>query len=293
MESPTHRAVRRQIEAMGVSVFEVGVLMPAVETDGHQRDAQMLLRTWDVETLERSIGWLRARNAAGAAIYIRPHGEHPLSLIDDLKPETLPEMKKAGYQPALVVETSPGNYQAWMNHGEVLAKPVSTAAARLLAERWGGDMGAADWRHFGRLAGFVNRKPAYRKEDGQFPFVRIIESAPERVSDCHVELVAAANAAVKEPLKPTPLPSAHRRTKGLKTIDDFRADPRYNGDGNRIDLAYAIYALTHGVEEARIRAGILTRDLSKKGAERRQAQYVLRTLQKARKATKVSMRPRE
>ncbi len=144
MESATHRAVKRQIEAMGVPVFEVGVLMPAQETGENKRDAQMLLRTWDAETLERSIGWLRAKNAAGAAIYIRPHGEHPLSLIDDLKPETVGEMRKSGYQPVLVVETSPGNYQAWMNHGQVLGKAESTAAARLLAERWGGDLSSAD-----------------------------------------------------------------------------------------------------------------------------------------------------
>ena len=30
--------------------------------------------------------------------------------------------------------------------------------------------------------------------------------------------------------------------RGSLSIDDFRADPRYSGDGNRIDLAYALYA---------------------------------------------------
>ena len=50
-------------------------------------------------------------------------------------------------------------------------------AARKLAERFGGDPGAADWRHFGRLAGFTNRKRAYRDaETGLHPFVKLIEA---------------------------------------------------------------------------------------------------------------------
>jgi RepB DNA-primase from phage plasmid len=52
-----------------------------------------------------------------------------------------------------MAETSPGNFQASLNHGQVLPKQLSTLAARFLAERFGGDKGAADWRHFGRLAG--------------------------------------------------------------------------------------------------------------------------------------------
>ncbi|PYT22260.1 MAG: hypothetical protein DMG58_30520 [Acidobacteria bacterium] len=59
------------------------------------------------------------------------------------------------YGTPLVVETSPSNFQAWLKHPEPLDKQLSTAAARTLAERFGGDVGAADWRHFGRLSGFA------------------------------------------------------------------------------------------------------------------------------------------
>ena len=57
----------------------------------------------------------------------------------------------------------------------------------------------------------------------------------------------------------------------LKSIDIFRADPRYGGDDTRIDLAYAIYALSRGATEAQVEAAIRSRDLSHKGGERRQA----------------------
>ena len=49
----------------------------------------------------------------------------------------------------------------------------------------------------------------------------------------------------------------------------------------RIDLAYAIYAASYGATEAQIEAAIRSRDLSHKGGERRQADYVERTIRKA------------
>ena len=63
---------------------------------------------------------------------------------------------------------------------------------------------------------------------------------------------------------------------------EFRADPAYRGDGNRIDLAYAIHALAHGASEDTVGTTIQQRDLSKKGSEARQLAYVTRTLSKAR-----------
>ena len=74
-------------------------------------------------------------------------------------------------------------------------------------------------------------------------------------------------------------PSGGRR----KSIDDFRADPAYHGDGNRIDLAFAIYAFARGESEDAVRAAICTRDLAKKGSESRQLAYLSRTIAKARK----------
>jgi hypothetical protein len=86
-------------------------------------------------------------------------------------------MKAEGFAPAAVVETSPGNFQAWLKHGETLDEAVSTRAAKLLAERYGGDLGSADWRHFGRLAGFTNPKPNRRLESGLQPFARLLEAS--------------------------------------------------------------------------------------------------------------------
>jgi protein-disulfide isomerase len=55
----------------------------------------------------------------------------------------------------------------------------------------------------------------------------------------------------------------------------------YGGDGTRIDLAYAIYALSRGASEEQVKAAIRSRDLNHKGNDRRQDDYVDRTVKKA------------
>jgi hypothetical protein len=62
-------------------------------------------------------------------------------------------------------------------------------------------------------------------------------------------------------LQTTTFPTGQQR----KTIDSFRSDPRYENDGHRIDLAYAVYALSHGATETEVAAVIGTRDLSRSG----------------------------
>jgi DNA primase RepB-like protein len=49
----------------------------------------------------------------------------------------------------------------------------STHAAKELARRFGRDPSSADWRHFGRLAGFTNQKPKRRLPSGFPTFVRL------------------------------------------------------------------------------------------------------------------------
>ena len=229
--------------------------------------------------------WLHLQNYGDRHIYIRPKGEHNLSLVDDLTAEAVAAMDRDGFRPALVVETSPFNFQAWLKHAEPLDKQLSTATARTLAERFGGDVGAADWRHFGRLSGFTNRKPRYQDlSTGLYPLVRLI-AAEGKVYPRANHFLASVRRSVEERLQTRERLRLQTITTSTgwqrKTIDTFRSDPRYGGDGNRIDLAYAVYALSHGATEGEVAAAIRTRDLSKKGAEPRQQDYIERTIRKA------------
>ncbi len=280
----TTQAVHQQIAAMGDQVFEVGLFKPSAADEGR---AVMIPRTWDRDTLIRSIPWLRLQNADGRNIYVRPKGEHDLSLVDDLSGEAVRRMKATGFHPAAVVETSPGNFQAWLKHPRQLPRELSTMAARTLAERFGGDRGAADWRHFGRLSGFTNRKGKYMGEGGLFPFVRLIEASGAAYREGE-KLIGAIATQRETELRTKELqrrPPNSRPRDCSKSIEEFRSNPRYGGDDTRVDLAFAIYALSHGSSDDQVAAAICSRDLSHKGDEKRQSQYVDRTIAKARKVT--------
>ena len=100
-------AVEGQLCAMNSRLYEVGLFRAA----GDGRPSDMLPRTWDRQTLVQSLFWLRWENSQGRNIFIRPAGEHHLSLVDDLAFAAIRRMKLEGFAPAAVVETSPGNFQ--------------------------------------------------------------------------------------------------------------------------------------------------------------------------------------
>lgn len=277
----TSLAVCRQLDAMGADTFEIGLFKP----DAGPGEALMIPRLWDREAIQRSIPWLRYQNLDGRNIYVRPAGEHDLTLIDDLTADSVRQMKGAGFRPALVVETSPGNFQAWLKHPRKLDKETGTAVARALAAEFGADQGAADWRHYGRLSGFVNRKLKYRDEEtGLFPFVKLHEASGlvYLAADEFLNRISRALETDRQH-RAHRTDQAHRQagTDGCRSIDSFRADPRYGGDGKRADLAYAVFALSRGLTEVEVEAAIRSRDLSHKGNERRQDDYVERTIKKA------------
>jgi len=275
----TLEAVEKQSCAMGAQVFDIGLFDPNAEAGA------MLSRLWNLDTLLRSVSWLRLKNAEGRHIYIRPAGEHSLSLIDDVGIQVVERLKSEGFAPAAVVETSPGNFQAWLRHGQILPKHLSTFAARLLASRFGGDLASADWRHYGRLAGFTNRKDKHRRTDGTFPYVRLHEATGAVYSKA-IAFLAELKGLYEAEKSKLPRPASLRRRRlclsNLKSIEDFRAKPIYGGDQTRVDLAYAVYALAHAVPENEARNALASRDLTHKGDRKRQQEYIDRTIRKAR-----------
>ena len=130
--SITRSVVRKQLCAMCCKSFDIGVL--------YQHGRMLLRNGWTAEQVNAALSWLRRENARGAHIFIRPHGAHALSLVDDLGVDAIARMTDEGFQPVLVLETSPGNFQTWLNHGRILSDHTfSTQAAKELARRFGGD----------------------------------------------------------------------------------------------------------------------------------------------------------
>lgn len=281
----TDQIVHMQIEAMGDSLWEIGLL----KVDA-TNEPSMMLRTWDRQTLLRSVWWLRYQNENGRHIFIRPSGENRLTLLDDLNSTQVARLFREGYEPAALVQTSPANYQAWLKHPQPLSRELGTAVARLLAREFEADLGSADWRHFGRLSGFVNAKAKHRRENGSFPFVSLEGSSGVVFSKAHdvfCEATALLEIQKREVTARSNFFTQHPIHTQVRSIDDYRRDPRYGGDGNRIDLAYAIHALGCGRNPSEVAADLKSRDLTHKGNEARQDQYLARTIKKALQRVRV------
>src|ERR1700693_1484870 len=116
----TIAAAVRQVGSMGSELFEVGLYKP----DTRPTQSVMIPRVWDSGTISKSVPWLRHQNREGRNIYIRPKGEHDLSMVDDLTADAISAMKQTGFNPAVIVETSPDNFQAWLKHNGHTPKEV-------------------------------------------------------------------------------------------------------------------------------------------------------------------------
>ncbi len=160
--------MQRQLAAMGCDRYEIAVRDPA---------RGMLTRTGSADEIVAGIGWLKAMNAQGSDISVRPAESSGLVLVDDLSARALKELARDGLTPAAVTETSPDTYQAWVRVSDgPLLPEIATEAAREVAERYEGDPKSADWRQYGRLAGFTNQQPEHTRADGQQPYVRLTEA---------------------------------------------------------------------------------------------------------------------
>jgi hypothetical protein len=171
--SLTLNAVRRQLSAMACVRFELGLR--------HRTSGRMLLRSLQINQIILALPWLRFMNAHHHDIFVRPLFPIGLILLDDLSRQAVHQLPSLGFAPSVVLITSPNNHQAWVRlihnrHSQPLSKSLLTSAARHLAFLSNADISSADWRHFGRLAGFTNRKPEHF-DGSHFPFVRLIFAA--------------------------------------------------------------------------------------------------------------------
>jgi hypothetical protein len=176
----SEQAIGRQLAAMPHDVYLIRLI--------HNQTRRPLpgQRVWTATQLldPPTTRFLRARNRSGYDVYIQPHGGdrnagYILVDLDNPDAGVVGRMRRHGHDPCLVLETSPGHLQAWVqvcNCG--LEAFVATAVAKQLARQYGGDPGSADWRHLGRLAGFTNQKPSRRNHHGYAPWVKIVHAHP-------------------------------------------------------------------------------------------------------------------
>jgi hypothetical protein len=272
----TEAAIRKLITALPAPGYDLGILTYA----GMYR-----LESVPAPRLLRMLPLLKYRNAKGAHIYIRPTGESPYTLLDDLTSATLNRLSAEGYSPAAVVETSSGSFQAWLRHPQPLSKELGTLAAKTLAAEFGADRSAADWRRFGRAPGFTNRKPLHRNVQGLYPFARLTShnGQPFALAEAFRQRLIALHQKAEQERAVARLSFAYRPTRfaASVTLSCFRTSPRYIGRPAAADMAFCIAACSQGWSESHIAAELSHAYLSRDTNRIRQAAYIRRTITKA------------
>jgi hypothetical protein len=156
----------------------------------------------------------------------------------------------------VVVETSPGHLQAWVQISQSPLEPgVATAAARELARLYGGDPASADWRHLGRLAGFTNQKPCRRWIARGAPWVKVIRACAGLAPVADRLLKALRPAAGRAPVSPdlrqgcAAAVSAHDALAIYRrSIEQWRIPERFaEPDWSIVDLWVARHLLQQGM----------------------------------------------
>ena len=131
----TETIVRNMLTAIEASLYDIGVLSHRGMLPG--------LDGIPAKAILDRLALLRNRNARGSHIYIRPAGEHRYTALDDLSEISLAKLAAYGFTPCAVIETSAGNFQAWLKHSVVFPKLLGTLAAQTLAARYDADPSAA------------------------------------------------------------------------------------------------------------------------------------------------------
>jgi hypothetical protein len=276
----TEATVRNMLSAIEAPLYDVGVLSDRGMLPGLDGISA-------TNVIER-LSLLKYRNARGSHIYIRPSGEHRYTTLDDLSEVSLARLAADGFTPCAVVETSAGNFQAWLKHPAVLPKLLGTFAAQTLAARYDADPRAADWRRFGRLPGFTNCKPKYKRPDGLFPFVHLRSYTGEQYPMAETivgEITRLYEAREQERearrLQASLSPQRGPRLSNL-SLERFRTSSKYQDRPAAADIAFCVAAYANGMDEVRIERALEDDYLSRDPSPSKRASYIRRTMTKAK-----------
>ena len=136
-----------------------------------------MTRGFSSEELEAHMPEMLRFQKRGENIYYTPLSDdrHHI-LIDDMTRESLKRLQEDGFRPAVVLESSPGNYQCLLTIpklGTEFDRDVGNRITERLNREYG-DKKLCGCIHPHRAPGFENRKPKHRREDGGYPQVKLL-----------------------------------------------------------------------------------------------------------------------
>ena len=178
-------------------------------------------------------------------IIVRPHsGKAQLVQLDDLDQAALSRVGEAAF---LTLQTSPGNYQAWIAVSGMDNAADAKDFARRLRKGAGADPTASGAT---RVAGTTNYK---RKYESAFPTVAILAAAPGRVTTS-AQLEALGLVAPPEPVRqpsvqPLRVSRRHEAAIRARRWPDYQrcvehAPPNHGKSGPDISRADFVWCMT-------------------------------------------------
>lgn len=274
----TADAVRRQLAAMSCRRFRLGIFDAKAGT--------MEPSVVDADGVLAMLPRLKARNHAGADIYIQPDptSPHALVFVDDIDLVTVDDMSTGGFPPRVFVETSFKNGQAWLVFERPLEPFERGAIARMLAVKYGADRMSAASDHFGRLAGFTNRKPKHLV-DGVAPFVLLRRARPSLPPLAVPKDITSLPAALPGTQTGKGAGGTFEDASRLVSRFHARLAARHGAtfDASRADFASARVLVELGFDDAVIERALVAASPGLAERHPGTAEYVARTIRAARR----------
>lgn len=214
-------------------------------------------------------------------VIVRPHGPGVSFVqLDDLAGDQLARVSPVAF---VVVETSPGNWQAWL----AMPDRQSKEFVRRVKKAAGADTGASGAV---RLAGSRNYKPEHAPD---YPLVAIREAAPGRTVTA-AELEQRGLVAPAEVYAPLPPPRFVRNAR-WPSYDKALAGAPLNSEGDgpdrsKADFVWCMTAITWGFEIDETARQLMQEDskarqlLAEPNGQRLATAYALLTATKAAEA---------
>lgn len=204
---------------------------------------------WPVKKNEKAISYLRAMNAQGRHIFVRPAFEREANymMCDDLDKKGLEKhhQQDGKFKPGrLVVESSPDNYQVWIRSD----RSLSIEEKKHWLEKMDSDPGASPRHRWGRAPGFRNRKNKYEVMDGdkkRYPLARLVWV--DWKGRAKVPKVELPNPEIEQ----QPREAAPKAFGGRPGVLPVRSDFE-KGNNSSTDFAYALALMRRGVDRSEV-----------------------------------------
>lgn len=280
------------MQEVGVSHFKTQLVFGATPADAKRKPKStktMPPKILSLDEVEKYLGFWWARNVEGFNVFVAPapHADGsyaPLAFIDDISQKTLKQMTSDNCVPAILIESSPGNMQGWVQlDADRLSASDILDAQRYLSSKYGLDSGAHGATQNGRLAGYRNVKSSYAH---QKIYTKLVHAYENPVTLNSTEISNKDKSTQFENVRVRNL--NFEKCSRTSNLDLSSIYSNVQGSGrtsqSEIDWHFCFHAFRAGFDVNQVTQGIIqfSPDISeRKGSTERAEQYAFYTAQKA------------